>query len=135
MLLCSSSLVLRSSLLAYACSSIILWEASISAIRHAWFNCVFSRRCSWSARAYARSCFFSFIASSQICTCSHRYSSFASWRALMVSIICCKAGASPPSDPCVPCLVLLIMSDCSVVNVGGVKSYQAPWWVPNVLTY
>ena len=37
----------------------------------------------------------------------------------MVSIICCKVEASHSSDPCVPCLVLLITSNYSIVNAGG----------------
>ena len=65
-------------------------------------------RRSWSAWAYAhsRSCFT--LASSRIRSCSRRYSSLASWRALMVSMICCKVGASLLSDLNNPCLVFLI---------------------------
>jgi len=44
----------------------------------------------------------------------------------MLSIVCCKAGASPPSDPCVPCLVLLITSHYLAINAGEVKFYRAP---------
>ena len=36
----------------------------------------------------------------------------------------CKVGASPPLDPCVPCLVLLITLDCSTVNAGGHQMFS-----------
>ena len=124
MSLCSSSLVLCNSSLACACSSIALREATISAIRRVWFNCVSSWRRSWSA-----------IASSRIRSCSRPYSSIFSLRALMASIICCKVEASPPSDPCIPCLMIFITSNCLDVNAGGVKFYRAPRWAPNGLAY
>ena len=100
-LLRSSSLVLCNSSLTCACSSIVIKEASISAIRRAW-------RRSWSTRASSRSRSYYALASSRIRSCSRLYSSFASWRALMVFMICCKARASLPSDPNGPCLVFLI---------------------------
>ena len=114
-------LALRNSSLACGCSSIAIQEALIFAIRHAWFSRVSSQKRSWSA-----------IASSRIYSCSHQYSVFFSWKALMASIFRCKAGASPPSDPFVLCVVLLITLDCSAVNAGGFKYYRAPRWVPNV---
>jgi len=103
-LLRNSSLLLRNSSLACACSSIVIRKASISAIRWAW-------RRSWSARASTRSRSCSALASSEIRSCSRQYYSFASWRAFMASMICCKAGALLPSDLIGPCLVFLITWD------------------------
>jgi len=120
--LCSSSLVFRSFSLAYACSSIAIREAPISSMRRAWLKRVSSWRRSWLAQA-----------SSRIRSYSRRYSSFSSWRALMVSIICCKTGTSPSPYPSSPALVFLITSEGLVVNMDGIRFYRALRWEPNVL--
>jgi len=103
-----SSLDLRNSLLA-------ILEASISAI---------SRFCRSTCLV---------LASSQIRSFSCLYCSLASWKALVISMSCCKVVASLPSDPYGPCLVFIIKSEISNTNVDGIKFYQAPRWAPNVL--
>ena len=82
----NSFLVLRNSSLACACSSIAIREAAIFAIKH----CC---RSYCSSQASARSLSYSALTSS-----------FVALRALMVSMSCCKAGASLPSDPNGDCL-------------------------------
>jgi len=129
-LLPNSSLVLHNSSLVYACSSIVIREASISSIKQ-------SCRGSCSARASTRSLSYSALASSWILSwilsCSRLCSSFASWRAFMVSMSWCKTGALLPSYPYWPCLVFLITSGGSITNVDEIKFYWAPCWAPNVL--
>jgi len=66
-------------------------------------------------------------------SCSCQYSSFACWRALMVSMIYCKAGISSPSDPCTLCVVFLITSGCLAISVSEIIFYRAPRWMPSVL--
>ena len=79
---------------------------------------------SCSARASACSLSCSTLASSWIRSCSRLCSSFASWRAFMASMSCCKTGASLPSDPCGPCLVFLITSKGSITNKDEIKFYR-----------
>ena len=50
----------------------------------------------------------------------------------MASMSCCKTGASPPSNPCGPCLVFLITSEESITNADGIKFYRIPQCAPNV---
>ena len=92
----NSLLVLHNFSLVYVCSSMVIWEASISAIKR-------SCRSFCSSRASARSLSYSALASSKIRSwirfCSRLCSSFASWRALMVFMSCYKTGASIPSVP------------------------------------
>ena len=57
----------------------------------------------------------------------------ASWRAYIVSMICCSVRLSPPFGATDPCLVFLILMDlffrsCEWDNVLN----QAPRWAPNV---
>jgi len=51
----------------------------------------------------------------------------------MVSMSCCKMGASLPLGPSGSCLVFLITSKSSNTNLGGIKFYQTPRWAPNDL--
>jgi len=51
----------------------------------------------------------------------------------MVSMSCCKVGASLPLDPNGACLVFLITSENSNTTVDEIRFYRAPWWVSNVL--
>ena len=53
-------------------------------------------------------------------------SSFTSWRALMVSMICCKVGSSLPSDPNEFFLVFLITPENLNTTVDGIRFYRAP---------
>jgi len=51
----------------------------------------------------------------------------------MAPMSCCKEGASLSSDPDSTCLVFLITSEGSIMNVDGIRFYRAPRWVQNVL--